>query len=1085
MAQSVPPARLLMAQNWEEWLMRQGIVLLSRGTSTGWRKEPHEVQQGEVQSPAAPCWRSSPMHQYMLGAAQLESSFAEKDRGVLLDPMNMSQQCALAAKKANDILGCIRQSIASQSRVVILRLYWHWAVPSSGLLQYKRDMDRVERVQQRASKTFKGPEHLSHEERLGELGREEKARGHLTNVYKYLKGGCKANGARLFSVGPRDRTRGDGHKRKHRGFPLSIRKRFLKRLWSLPPQRDSKDTVLGSWLELALLEQEGLDQTTSRGPFPPQPFCASALSKHSAFSDKGSGRRGKRSTGVCRALRSPGSLKGAIPAGRRLARLRQEHGSRLLHAAQPPAARQHQGRQAQLGQPGPHVEPHRAPVVPQEQRPRARRRRAPAFRHRRAGRAGAGAPEGPAGAGKMAAAAERACEAAEADEGGRAGGAGPCRAGEANVRLPRCASPPGDPWERAMLSPAAARLRGWGWGWSWRAAPALRWRQALHGQSSPGRRGRERREEPRRLWAVGAGPGRQGGFGKPNELKRRLKAERKIAEKEAKQKEESEKHSNKPSLTSDSENNIGADEESLDPNQYYKIRSHAVQQLKGTSEDPYPHKFHVDLSLPDFIEKYSHLQPGDHLTDITVRVAGRIHAKRASGGKLIFYDLRGEGVKLQVMANSRLYKSEEDYSRVNNKLRRGDIVGVEGNPGKTKKGELSIIPYEITLLSPCLHMLPHLHFGLKDKETRYRQRYLDLILNDYVRQKFITRAKIITYIRSFLDELGFLEIETPMMNIIPGGAVAKPFITYHNELDMNLYMRIAPELYHKMVVVGGMDRVYEIGRQFRNEGIDLTHNPEFTTCEFYMAYADYYDLMEITEKLLSGMVKHITGSYKITYHPDGQDGEAYEIDFTPPFRRISMVYDLEKALGVKFPSAECFETEETRRFFDDLCAERNVECPPPRTTARLLDRLVGEFLEVTCINPTFICDHPQIMSPLAKWHRSHRGLTERFELFVMKKEVCNAYTELNDPFRQRQLFEDQAKAKAAGDDEAMFIDENFCTALEYGLPPTAGWGMGIDRFTMFLTDSNNIKEVLLFPAMKPEDNKKEAQPEQPAEGTSV
>eukprot|EP01147_Barroeca_monosierra_P001038 gene1038-4274_t len=558
----------------------------------------------------------------------------------------------------------------------------------------------------------------------------------------------------------------------------------------------------------------------------------------------------------------------------------------------------------------------------------------------------------------------------------------------------------------------------------------------------------------------------QGGYsnGRLDELKRRAKAARK-AEKKA-EKEIAIQQSGSTSTKNKEK------EDQLSPAQYFALRSQTIEGLKKNGPvQPYPHKFHVSISLSNFLKKYEHFQ-NEQVADEVVSVSGRVQLKRSSGKRLVFYDIHGEGLKLQIMAEISRHDSNIDFETIHGIIRRGDVIGVQGYPTRTKRGELSVIPKHVELLAPCLHMLPHQHFGITNKETRYRQRYLDLIINRTVRDNFIVRANIISFIRRFLDSQGFLEVETPMMNMVPGGATAKPFITHHNDLNLDLFLRVAPELYLKMLVVGGFDRVYEIGRQFRNEQIDLTHNPEFTSCEFYMAYADFNDLMVITEELISSMVISIKGTYKITYHPDGPEGPAHEIDFTPPFRRVSLIQGLEDATKEKFPPSNELHTEESRKWLDALCAKLNVECTPPRTTARLIDKLVGEYLEAKAINPTFIIDHPQVMSPLAKWHRSQPGLTERFELFVSTKEICNAYTELNDPQIQRERFAQQAQDKEMGDDEAQIVDEVFVKALEHGLPPTAGWGMGIDRMTMFLTDNNNIKEVLLFPAMKPEDSDK-------------
>lgn len=386
------------------------------------------------------------------------------------------------------------------------------------------------------------------------------------------------------------------------------------------------------------------------------------------------------------------------------------------------------------------------------------------------------------------------------------------------------------------------------------------------------------------------------------------------------------------------------------------------------------------MTVPQFVAKYGPMvtEKNTELADVTVQIAGRLYSKREASSKLIFYDLYDNGQKVQILADGRCVSSssprppppltrprplpcsraQQDYAFVHANLKRGDVVGVIGCPGRAARGELSIYARQVVLLAPCMHALPTAHYGFKDQEMRYRHRYLDLIVNQEKRQNFVTRARVIQYVRRYLDERDFIEVETPILNMIPSGAAARPFMTHHNELDMQLYLRIAPELFLKECVVGGMNRVYELGRLFRNEGIDQTHNPEFTTCEFYMAYADYHDVMRMTEEMLSGMVLALRGSYKITV------GER-EIDFTPPFKKLSIVDAVEEALGVKLPAD--LGSEEATRALDALCRKHNIDCPT-KTNSKLLDKLVGAFVEPHCINPTFLIDHPVMMSPLAKWY---------------------------------------------------------------------------------------------------------------------
>ena len=514
------------------------------------------------------------------------------------------------------------------------------------------------------------------------------------------------------------------------------------------------------------------------------------------------------------------------------------------------------------------------------------------------------------------------------------------------------------------------------------------------------------------------------------------------------------------------------EEEEHDPERYLEFRTNAIKSLKNEKDFfPYPHKFAITHTLPALTAEFlPRSTEKGKFSEETVSIAGRVRAIRTAGKNLVFFDITAEGAKLQIMANTNLYGDAEHFARIRSIVKRGDIVGATGTVGLSKTGEFSLAPTFMQLLAPCLHMLPKKMNELTDIETRYRQRYLDLLANTKPGEIFRTRARVIATLRAELSRCDFMEVETPILSVLAGGATAAPFVTHHADLDLEMYMRVAPELFLKRCIVGGIDRVFEIGKSFRNEGIDRTHNPEFTSLELYWAYADYRDTMDLMEEIICNIVQAVKGSLQFSI----RDGDReVQLDFTRPWRRVNMLEELERILGEKLP--EDLESEAAREFFVAMCARKKVNCPAPQTTARLIDKLVGAFIEPQLVNPTFLCEHPQLMSPLAKFHRDKPGLTERYEMFINGREYVNGYTELNDPFTQRELFEGQLKDREKGDTEAQPLDEDFIAALEYGLPPTSGVGLGIDRFVMLLTDTANIQEVILFPAMKPKGHQTKAE----------
>ncbi len=484
-----------------------------------------------------------------------------------------------------------------------------------------------------------------------------------------------------------------------------------------------------------------------------------------------------------------------------------------------------------------------------------------------------------------------------------------------------------------------------------------------------------------------------------------------------------------------------------DMREILKIRREKLANMQENGQDPYRHtRFAVEYQAQYVADHF------DALEGKTVRLAGRIMSRRGMG-KVSFLDLRDSSGRIQLYAKIDVM-GEEPYRAMQASLDIGDIVGVEGEVFRTQRGEISIKANAVTILSKALLPLPEKYHGLTNTDARYRQRYLDLIMNPEVRDVFVKRSKIISAIRAYLDGQDFLEVETPVLHTQAGGAAARPFITHHNTLDMDMYLRIALELHLKRLIVGGFDRVYEIGRNFRNEGMDTRHNPEFTMLEFYQAYTDIHGMMDQTENLIRFVAHKVLGTGKV-------ERDGVEIDLDQPFARISMVEAVKQYAGVDFTQVETLEQARA------LADQHHIHYEPRHKKGEILNLFFEEYCEEKLVQPTFLTGHPVDISPLAKKDPEAPEYTQRFELFICGGEYANAFSELNDPIDQRQRFEAQAAQKAAGDDEACDVDEDFLTALEYGMPPTGGMGMGVDRLVMLLTGAASIRDVLLFPTMKP------------------